>query len=222
MKFHVPIPIATEIWTTRVPKKVQRPMGDTCAYEGQLTYEIRNTRLRMPRFQMRPPSPRGILICLFLWKKKKKYIYIYIYVYARVYIQGKGSTNGVATCAKKRCRVSYSISRSWHIFANVGTSEAFAAHFTTVLAYPTVYTAWATYTRAYIWQGASKNEWITTTMKFKSYSIPLLEKDCVRIHAGIYTLDKSISMLLFNEKLTYIISYACTKYVYASMKYSFF
>lgn len=78
-------------------------------------------------------------------------------MYMRVYSRKRVDERGRHVC-KKRCRVSYSISRSWHIFANVGTSEAFAAHFTTVLAYPTVYTAWATYTRAYIWQGASKNE----------------------------------------------------------------
>lgn len=100
MKFHVPIPIATEIWTTRVPKKVQRPMGDTCAYEGQLTYEIRNTRLRMPRFQMRPPSPRGILICLFLWKKKK---YIYIYMRACIFKE-KGRRTGSPRVQKKVSR----------------------------------------------------------------------------------------------------------------------
>lgn len=174
-------------------------MGDTCAYEGQLTYEIyeiRNTRLYAAFPNATTIPKRDFNLSLPLKKEKK---YIYIYAYSRVYSRKRVDERGRHVC-KKRCRVSYSISRSWHIFANVGTSEAFGARFATVLAYLTVY-AQATYTRAYTWQGASKNEWITTTMKFKLYSIPLLEKDCV--HAGIYTLDKSISMLLFNEKLTY-------------------
>lgn len=100
MKFHIPIPITTKSgqrgyrkrfnvqWETRARTKVNWLTKYT-------KYEI---RVSMPRFQMRLPSPRGILICLFLWKKKKN---IYIYMLTRACIRGKGSTNGVATCAKK-------------------------------------------------------------------------------------------------------------------------
>lgn len=81
-------------------------MGDTCAYEGQLTYEIyeiRNTRLYAAFPNATTIPKRDFNLSLPLKKEKNIYIYIYICLLARVF-EEKGRRTGSPRVQKKVSR----------------------------------------------------------------------------------------------------------------------